>query len=101
MTRTDSLMALALALIAAVATMGIGAFLLRNAVKDTSELASALPTRFVKEDTSEARETNRRKALWETLLLLILRASTGSILVICGAGLLVWTCVELLPMFRG
>jgi hypothetical protein len=99
-THATSLIALALSLASAVATIGIGAFLLRNAVKDASELASALPTRFIKEDTSEAREANRRKALRETVWLLMLRSSAGGLLVACGAGLLIWICVKLLPEFR-
>ena len=41
MEHASSLIALALSL----AAMGVGAFLLRNAVKDASDLASALPTR--------------------------------------------------------
>jgi hypothetical protein len=98
-THTSALIALAVALSAAVATMGIGAFLLRNAVNDASDLASALPTRLIKDDTSEARESTRWKALIETLWLLGLRSMPGSVLIICGAGVFVWTCARLLPLF--
>ena len=79
--------------------MGIGAFLLRNAVKDASDFASTLPTRLIREDTSEARDSNRRAALSEALWLLALRSAPGTILIICGAGLLIWSCRKLLPIF--
>jgi hypothetical protein len=92
----SSLVALALSLAAVVATIGIGALLLGNMVKDTSDLASGLPTRLIKEDTSEAREANRQKALWDLLRLLIVRAAPGAMLVICGAGLLIWIICKLL-----
>jgi hypothetical protein len=78
--------------------MGIGAFVLRNAVKDASELASALPTRLIKDDTSEARESTRWKALLEMLWLLGLRSIPGGVLIICGAGVFIWTCAKLLPI---
>jgi len=101
MTQASSLIVLAITLAAAVATMGIGAYLLRNAVKDASDLASALPTRLIREDTSEVREANRRKALLETLRLLALRSAPGALLVICGAGVLILICSSVLPMLRG
>jgi hypothetical protein len=100
MIHMSSLIALALSLTAAVATIGIGAFLLRNAVKDASDLASELPTRLIREDTSEVREANRRKALSEMLWLLTIRSAPGGILVIVGAGLLIWVCCKLLAIFR-
>jgi hypothetical protein len=100
MTHTNTLISLALALAAAVASMGIGAFLLRNAVKDTLDLASMLPTYPLKEDTSEVRQANRRRVLSETLRILTFRSTPGSILVICGAGLLVWICLKFLPLLR-
>ncbi len=100
MIHTGSLIALAVCLIAAVATMGIGAIALHNAVKDSSDLASELPTRLIKEDTSDVRESNRRKALFEMLLLLTFRSIPGAVLVLTGIGLLIWTCCLLLPMFR-
>jgi hypothetical protein len=90
------LAALALALIASVAPMVIGAFLLRNAVKDASDLASELPTRLVKEDTSEAREANRRKALRELVSLLVIRMAPGATLAISGVGLIFWIFCNLL-----
>ena len=99
MTHASTLIALAVALAAAVATMGVGAFLLHNAVNDASDLASALPTRLIKDDTSEARESTRRKALFEMLWLLGLRSIPGSILIICGAVVFIWTCAKLLPIF--
>ena len=101
MTQASSLIALALSLAAAVATMAIGAFLLRNAVQDASDLASALPTLLVREDTSEVREANRRKALVETLWLVALRSAPGILLVICGACALILICSIMLPMYRG
>jgi hypothetical protein len=100
MTQTSLLVALGLCLAAAVATMGIGAILLRNSVREASDLASMLPTRPIKEDTTEGRETNRRKAILETLLLLAFRSAPGVLLVVCGAGVLVWVCSRFLPMFR-
>jgi hypothetical protein len=90
MANIGSLIALALYLVAAVATLGIGALLLRNAVQDASSIASQLPTRLVAEDTSEAREANRRKALYETIWLLVIRATPGSAVVACALCLLVW-----------
>jgi hypothetical protein len=99
MTQINWLVAYVFSLAAAVATMGIGAFVLRNTVKDASDLASALPTRFVKEDTSENRESNRGKALREMLFLLAVRSAPGAILVILGAGLLAWICCKSLPIF--
>lgn len=99
MTHTSTLFALALSLTAAVATMGIGAFLLRNAVKDALDLTSALPTYPLTEDTSERRRSNRRNALLETLWLLAFRSIPGVVLVGCGAILLIWTCCKLIPTF--
>lgn len=80
--------------------MGIGAFLLRNAVKDLLDLASMLPTRLIKDDTNEVREENRRKALSELLLLFGLRSGPGGLLVISGICLLAWICFSVLPTFR-
>ena len=98
MTHAVTLTFLALSLAAAVASMGIGAFLLRNAVKDTLDLASTLPTYPLKDDTSEVRKTNRRKVLAEILGLLAVRSMPGIILVICGAFLLIWICLKFLPI---
>lgn len=67
MTEVGWLVAFALTLATGVAAMGIGAVLLRSAVKDASDLSSALPTRHIQEDTNEIRETNRSKALNETV----------------------------------
>jgi Flp pilus assembly protein TadG len=90
------LIALAVCLAAAVATLGIGALLLRNAMKDASDLAAQLPTRLIKEDSSDAREANRRKAFSETLWLLIIRAVPGGLVLIFGAILLIWAFGKLL-----
>src|SRR5262245_51181835 len=90
------LIALVVCLAAAVATLGIGALLLRNAMKDASDLAAQLPTRVLKEDSSKARETNRQKAFSETLWLLIIRALPGVLVLVCGAILLVWAFAKLL-----
>lgn len=98
MAHSSSLIALALSLAATVATIGIGAFVLRNAVRDVTDLASTLPTRLISEDTSEVRESNRRKALGDVICLLIARSLPGGILMICGAFLLVWMCLKLLPI---
>jgi hypothetical protein len=86
----------ALYLFAAVATIAIGAYLLPGAVKDASDLVSLLPTRSADENTSEAREANRRKALWEAILLLGIRMAPGAVLVLFGVSLLVWTFYRLL-----
>ena len=99
MTQISWLVAFVLSLAAAVAAMGIGAFLLRNAVRDALGLAAALPTRPIKEDTNETRESNRRRALRETLLLLAVRSVPGGILAIFGAVLLAWICCKYLPIF--
>jgi len=96
MTDVSWLVALAISLMASVAAMVIGAYLLRNAVKDASDLASALPTRLIKEDTSEARESNRRKALYELVSLLVIRMAPGTLLVISGVGLMLWIFCNLL-----
>ncbi len=98
MTNERLLIALMLYLIAVVATLGIGAFLLRNAVKDASDLISQLPTRFV-EDTSAARKSNRRTAYWELLSLLCVRSLPGGLLVFCGVGLLVWILYMSMSLF--
>ena len=100
MTQISWLVAFALSLAAAVATMGIGAFLLRDTVRDASALASALPTRALKEDTSEVRASNRSKALGEMLLLLAVRSAPGALLVIFGASFLAWICCKFLLAFR-
>jgi hypothetical protein len=92
------LAALALYLFAAVATLTIGALLLRKAVQDTLELVSLLPTRLFTEDTREAREANRRKALCETICLLGIRTAPGSMLVVCGICLLILVFWKLLGM---
>ncbi len=88
------------AIAAVVATMGIGAFLLRNAVKDVSDIVAMLPTRSLKEDTQELREANRASALRETLWVLAVRSAPGSVLVILGAVLLAWLSLKHLPSFR-
>jgi hypothetical protein len=98
--QANLLIALTIVLAATVAAMGIGAFLLRNAVKDTSDLASALPTRLLKEDTSESRESNRCKALCDMLWLLTFRSAPGVVLVVSGAGVLIWICLKLLPKLQ-
>jgi hypothetical protein len=90
------LIALALYLSAAVATIGIGALLLRSAVQDTADLVSQLPTRLVTDDTSAAREANRRKALYETCRFLAIRTAPGGVLIICGIGLLIWAFLKVL-----
>jgi hypothetical protein len=95
---TGSLIVQALYLLAAVATLGIGALLLSGAVKDASDLASSLPTRLATEDTSEAREANRRKALQETIWLLAIRTAPGGMLLVSGICLLVWIYWKLLGM---
>jgi len=100
MTQIGYLVAFALSLAAAVTTMGIGAFLLRSTVKDASDLASALPTRPLKEDTNEIRESNRDKARDELLLLLAIRSAPGSLIVIFGACFLVWICCKFLTVFH-
>jgi hypothetical protein len=98
MAHVNSLIAVGLSLATVVALMGVGAFLLRNAAKDASEIASSLPTRFLAEDTSEARESNRRKALLEMLGLLALRSAPGAVLIIGGVCFLFWICLRLLPI---
>jgi hypothetical protein len=100
MTQIGLLIAFALSLATGVATMGFGAFLLRYSVKDAADLASVLPTRPIKEDTNEVRESNRRKALNEILLLLAIRSAPGSAVVIFGAGFLIWICCRFLTIFR-
>jgi hypothetical protein len=100
MTQVSSLIALALSLSAGVATIGIGAVLLHNAAKEASDLVSVLPTLLLKEDTSEAREANRRKARREMLLFLSVRSAPGGVLLVSGAGLLIWTCYRLIPIFN-
>jgi len=100
MTQIGSLIAFALSLAAGVAIMGIGAFLLRYSVKDASDLASVLPTRPLKEDTNEVRESNRRKGLNEMLLILGVRSAPGSVVVIFGAAFLVWICCKFLTIFH-
>jgi hypothetical protein len=100
MTQIVLLIAFALSLATGVATMGIGAFLLRYSVKDASDLASLLPTRSINEDTNEMRELNRRKARNEMLLLLGVRSVPGFAVVLFGAGFLVWICCKFLPIFR-
>jgi hypothetical protein len=97
MTQISWLVAFVLSLAAIVATIGIGAFLLRNAVKDALDLAAALPTRSIKDDTNETRESNRHRALQETLLLLAVRSVPGGILAIFGAVLLAWIFCKFLP----
>ena len=99
MTHASTLIAFALSLIAVVATIGIGAFLLCNTVKDVLKLGSSLPTRALNEDTSETRQSNRQKALLETLWLLTVRSMPGGAVVTCGLGLLIWICYKLIPMF--
>ncbi len=96
MTQIGYLVAFALSLATGVVTMGIGAFLLRNAVKDVSDLASTLPTRPLKEDSNETRESNRHKARNEMLLLLGVRSVPGCAVVIFGAGFLIWICCKFL-----
>jgi hypothetical protein len=100
MTEVDWLVAFGLSLAAGVAAMGIGAFLLHQAVKDASDLATGLPTLPLKEDTSEARATNRRKALREVLFLLSVRSFPGWFLVIFSAGFLIWISRKLLIFFH-
>lgn len=99
MAHVDSLIALLLSLATVVAVISIGAFLLRNAVKDASDLASTLPTRSMSEDTSEAREANRRNALFEILRLVALRSVPGGTLIIAGVCFLFWIFFKLLPIF--
>ena len=82
------LIALALFLLSALAPIAIGAYLLKNVVTDATELATRLPTR-IPEDTSEAREANRSRALWETIWLLAVRSAPGAVAVVVGLGLLV------------
>ena len=101
MTQIGFLVAFALSLVSGVATMGIGAFLLRNVVKDVSDLASTLPTRHLKEDTGEIRQLNRQKARNEMLLLLAVRSAPGCAVLIFGAVFLVWICRKFLPTFQG
>ena len=72
MAHVDSLIALSLSLATVVAVISIGAFLLRNALEDASDLASTLPTGSMSKDTSEARKSKRRKALSEILRLFTL-----------------------------
>ena len=98
MIEVDWLIAFALSLIAGVATMGIGALLLHQAGKDVLDLAAALPTLSLKEDTNDARVMNRRKALYKMLLLLALRSGPSWFAVVFSAGFLIWMCF--LPHFR-
>ena len=85
-----------LSLAASVAITGIGAFLLRNAVKDSLDIAAALPTHSMKEDTNELRETNRCRALREMLLLIAVRSAPGWVVVFVGVVFLIWICSKLL-----
>jgi len=101
MIEVDWLVAFAFSLIAGVATMGIGAFLLRQAGKDVLELVASLPTLSLKEDTSEARVTNRRNALCEMLVLFALRSGPGWLAVIFSASFLIWVCCKFSPHFSG
>jgi hypothetical protein len=89
-----------LSLAASVATMGIGAFLLRNAARDSLDIAATLPTRSLKEDTNETRESNRRKAFCEMLLLIAVRSVLGAAVVIFGAIFLIWICSKFLALFH-
>jgi hypothetical protein len=77
----------------------LGAYALRNMVADVANLVSQLPTRMV-EDTSQARKSNRRSALWEFGILLAIRALPGLALVVAGicllgflsAKIMTWPC---------
>jgi hypothetical protein len=90
----------ALTLAASVATMGIGAFLLRNVMRDSLDVVAVLPTRPMREDTNEIRESNRRSACREMLLLIAVRSIPGGIVVIFGAGFLIWMCSKLLALLH-
>jgi hypothetical protein len=81
---------LGLCLGAASLTLGLGVLLLRGVTKDATELASHLSPRFIKEDTSQARERNRLHALSEMRQLLLIRSLPGVGLILFGAMLLSW-----------
>jgi hypothetical protein len=81
----------ALYLAAAVATIGIGALLLRGAVQDALDIESRLPTHPINEDTTHAREANRRSATRELVCFLVIRMVPGMLLVLSGIFLLIWT----------
>ena len=100
MTQIGYIVAFALSLATGVATMGIGAFLLRHVVKDVSDLASTLPTRPLKEDSHEIRAAPRHKARNEMLLLLGVRSAPGCAVVIFGAGFLIWISCKFLTLFH-
>src|ERR1700760_3126853 len=90
MAQVDWLIAFALSLAAGVTTMGIGAVLLHHAVKDASDLATALPTLPLKEGTNESRRTIRSKVLREMLFLLAFRSAPGWLVVAFSACFLIW-----------
>ena len=95
MLQIKPLLELALLLAAAVTVIALGALLLRNGVDDAKQITAALPTRSIRDDSSEARESNRRKALYEFLLIMCARGTPGAIVIATGIGLLVWICSNL------
>lgn len=95
MVKAFPFIAISIALASVVATSVVAAFLLRNSVDDVSRLASQLPTRLVRDDSSETREANRRTALSELTWLLAIRTIPGIILVVCSMGLLIYATIKL------
>lgn len=92
MIQIAQLISLALFLLTAVAIITIGALLLRGIAKDATRIVAALPTRSLKEDTSEAREANRWTAIQELVGAMSIRAAPGALLILTGVGLIVWIC---------
>lgn len=88
---TERTLIVALFLATSVATLGIAAFLLRYVVRDTLELASALPVRVPKDETAESRANNRSTLLREVVALLVVRSIPGILLILCGIALVAWT----------
>jgi hypothetical protein len=100
MAEVSWLIAFGLSLTSGVALVVVGAFLLRSAIKDTSDLVATLPTREIEENATRNRTFNRCKALAEVLLLLFLRSLPGWSVVIFGAFFLIWICCKLLALFH-
>lgn len=61
----------------------VGASLLRNVREEVAGLYRELPTRAA-EDTAEAREANRQKALNELVRLILIRSAPGIAVIACG-----------------
>jgi hypothetical protein len=89
--------AVTICVIGAVAPIAIGMYALRNIVTEVTTLVADLPTRLV-EDSSTAREANRRRAFWETVTLLAVRSLPGIVVSLCGMILLAWVLVRIVGL---